>query len=329
MKKEKSRSFAIEVVKNVKEALEDYDRDEIRYAVTAIDNFVSNTSGQDNRHFSKSRKALLPLRNTLNGILDTETNRALSSALSKYETRIGEYLNNFVTEYKAAMKSESARATPKSSDDEIADAEEKWKNVGIKDRDIAMLEDHVKLLSQLPKKVDDGFEIVETSVLPAFKNSMVRMDIPLEKAGIDYDKLDGYYILKDQTLLAFNGGEIKTKEDRINYANLCINVMNDSGNDQYTIVSDFFLRGPGSANIVYAWIMDTRKFNRLYDAAGSFAVKEWSFPTVKQRLEEKESVNDTRSKLQKPKTVTKPKRRAVEPVAVPSKHRGPRTLEIM
>ena len=278
MKKEASRSLAIEVVKSVKEALDDYGRDDIQYALSAIDNFVLGTKGTENRSYSKARKALLPLRNTLCGALDADNHRSLSNVMTKYEDRMTRDLENFVVEYKTAIKSLSVRNTPKAKNDESEEAHDKLRHEFVKDRDVTMLQDHLELLKTLPKEVDEGFEIVETSVLPSF-NKLVKLDVPLARAGIKYDKLDIYYILKNQMLIAFDGQSVRGSE-RTAFVRECLDVMNESGNIQYELVCDYYAPGPGAGKVAYAWIMDKRKFSRLYESAGTFSVKLWSFPTM-------------------------------------------------
>lgn len=286
---ETKRIMAAHVVNDVKEAITgSASRAKLKTALATIDEFILETSGHGNIHYAKTRKALLPLRNTMNGILDSETQKSVSANTAKYTNNMQMYLTNFATELKLAQKSESMKRgltiglTDKATD-EFDDKSEELKQAFTNQQDVEMLNQFINVLRVLPKKITDGFEIIKAPILPAF-NKLVKYDDAFEKAKIKYEKIDFYYILKNQSLIAINSNEHSTRPERLAYIDECLQTINDSGNTYYILVTDVLLRHPNpDNNVMFAWIMERRQFQRIQSIAGSFSVKEWSFPAGRKK----------------------------------------------
>lgn len=189
-----------------------------------------------------------------------------SASISAVDT----VLPDFITECKKSLN--TVRINSMSDDDTIREVEREKVR---KAEDLKTLNRHKNTQIKLPTKVVDGFELIQSSIIPTFNKVIFKLEDCLKKSHIKYDSLDFYVILKEQNLLAINS-RTPNKEK---FFQECLDVVNDSGNTKYVLVTDVFVRHSNpNSEVTFAWIMDDNSFTKLFQLTGSFNVKSWAFP---------------------------------------------------
>lgn len=284
------KELAKAVVSSVKDVVNDCQHDDLEYSISMIDNFILSTKGYENAALSKARKSLTPLRNTLLGISDefSEDGISLSSSAKTHSKRIKTHTNNFIRELNLVLEAASHKKPKKVIDKagSFKEAEEKLRaalkegdksqdDSGLDERtskDVSILLKYQNSVKKLPTEIEEGdFTVIKAPIIPVFNKVIFKLDGFLDKAGIQYDQIDFYFILKNQLLLAYNSS------DDMNFVQDALDTMNNAGNSQYVIVADMPIRHP-KAEVNFVWIMERTKFNKLSQLAGTFSVKRWSFP---------------------------------------------------
>lgn len=125
-----------------------------------------------------------------------------------------------------------------------------------------------------PISVKNQYVVLKSNIVPLFENP-ISMSDKLHASGIQFERLQQYYILKAQYLLGIdkkiyekNIGAKKTNKKLTiksigQYAEDILKVLNESLTTEFSIVTHIYVANPRNANIVFFWILPTGKLSSL------------------------------------------------------------------
>lgn len=278
---EKYKALSNDILNNVKYLIIEASNDDIDAAIMAIDKLLLDTRGHANMSFSKARKSLTPLRNTLLGMLDEQEadDISISASVKQHQKKLKQQCRSFIDESRKVLEA-SKYKNFKDAESELRkrlQEHEDGKTISDKesakiDKDVDTLLKYRNVYKKLPTSIPvEDFVLVKAPLIPLFNKVMMKFENNLNKVQIDYDQLDFYFILKEQYMLAVNS------QNDIKFIWDALDVINNSGSTKYVLVSDKLVKHP-KADVAFAWIMEKTKFNKLSTDTGTFSVSRWSFP---------------------------------------------------
>lgn len=253
-------------------------RNDLNQASCNIDEFLVVTKGRDKAAFVKARKQLCIIYNTLKGIRDCDNKKQYYRVLTEYEPVIVQKCIEFTSLCTLALESATLTNLVSGINDEdikeqkLLEAKEKMWN----ERDYKTITSYVGTIKKLPTSTkEDSILLTKCPVIPKFTKAVFDLEQGLVKSSIAFDKLDFYYILKNQILLAFDS-RVPNREKYVEFLLESVNANNKTG---YVLISEYYLRHPNpSAFVSFAWVIDRPTYVNMTWALRNFSVQSWSLP---------------------------------------------------
>lgn len=148
-----------------------------------------------------------------------------------------------------------------------------------KDADIQKsLDAVVSAVNRLPTTLKSSFGYARAPIIPIFNNTFGTSIYA--KSALQFVEIEGYVILPDQlTLLISKKLAAKQKNTPIQYAQVVLNMLNDRGNEHYSMVSETGKQNPRNADLVMFWIMPSNRLIAFRKHAGpNFKTLNWGLP---------------------------------------------------
>jgi hypothetical protein len=135
-----------------------------------------------------------------------------------------------------------------------------------------------KFAKRLPDRLVGEYDFVTVPIVPMIDPASL-FRINFDSAGIKTLNILGFPVLEHQTLLAVSrklADDHKIKPEVL--VQSILEIINERSNDDFTLVSEFFLPSPRNSNILMFWVMPSRKLNTIIRQSGSFKVEKWGYP---------------------------------------------------
>lgn len=140
--------------------------------------------------------------------------------------------------------------------------------------------------SAFPTKLKGEYSFIKAPVIPIVDNPF-SLESSFAKAGINFVNVLGYLIVRDQVLVgiskrALDASDAESKISRsknpltpLNYVKTVLDLVNERMPQQFTLVSESPVANPRNADILYYWVVPSRKFSYIA-MQGSSKIKQWA-----------------------------------------------------
>jgi hypothetical protein len=295
---------SLEQLKNRKDVLIELQKQE-----AALSQVIQKLHSDYKRKFVQTRKTLQILLNMVQGLISgLESKDLIRSDFLKVlkvmaEKHIPAAFNNSTKESEKEVDIESVeskiseedrerlRAMVSESDDwqnalkEIQDWIKSWVKPKLQlgenaEEVVRVLESVKDARKKLPIKLSQPFQMVKVPIIPIFGNYQLNNAETFKKLGIQFIPLEGYGMLMDQMLLAVSKKvAARAGVNPIDIATEAIQLLNDKGNIDYSVVTDRSVTNPRNTDIQLFWVLPSDKVTKLIGLSGrkGLGVK-WGLP---------------------------------------------------
>lgn len=258
--------------------------DNIQSLSSEIDNLVKN----EKRKYVKVRKGLVSVNNVFQGLLEGISSGETS--LSEFRTTVERVQNKFLKSVyeslanetpddseQVASLSEKQEAIKESlkeeleSDEELQQALVEVQKALKRANRLAAIDKSVseqiasfgKYRAQLPIKLPSDFMVVRMPIIPIFSNLILK-ESDFKAIGINAVSIEGYVALHDQILICVSESKAKTYGvDTTSYVQSVIALLNERGSQNYSLVTDAYIKNPRNVDIRLYWVLPTKKLSGL------------------------------------------------------------------
>lgn len=160
---------------------------------------------------------------------------------------------------------------------------------------IRKLGDLRQLRSTVPQRLRSDYEMFHLPVVPilaqseSVKHGRLSVSVKANESffrdiGIRAVYINqGYFVLENQLCLAISRSKanlVQTKKDRtggaLAYAEAVLDIIRDTTGQTYKVVSETFVANSRNSDIIFYWIMNSRRLTALTKRVGK--IEHWGFP---------------------------------------------------
>lgn len=132
----------------------------------------------------------------------------------------------------------------------------------------------------LPMKLKGEFQVVRVPVVPVFAKYIPSLAEGLVRAGFRAVDIEGFVVLKDQTLLLVSKSKANSQGVQpLAVAVSAVELMTERGDVEYEIVSDMPVPNPRNADLLMFWVLAKSRLSSLMRYLGSNSANiKWGLP---------------------------------------------------